>query len=85
MQYSDHLARKTTQHHNARNIPRPVVVPQAVTLRQLTPLVWNAGNNQHAVSNLGLNDIPQARATDMKLGQVDPAFATWHLRDYMVV
>lgn len=84
MQYSDHLAKKTTQYHNAKGIPKPVVVSQAVTLSKLSPMRWAATNNQHAVHNLGLDNIPQTTATDMKLGQVDPSFATWHLRDYMV-
>lgn len=84
MQYSDALAVNQTQHRNASKLGSPITYPKPVAIANLTPLVWNSGNNQHSIHNVKDDSLDLRNATSMKLGQVDPSFATWHLRDYLV-
>lgn len=79
MQYSDHIDNQQRMHRNASNLGVPIARNQAVTIANLSPLNWQAQNNQHWIDNASI-DKPSG-----KMGYGDnPSYATWHLRDYLV-
>ena len=79
MQYSDHVDMRLKQHRNASLLGVPVSRPSAVTLANLSPLNWQAGNYQHSIS---YDSIERASALS-GMGN-NPDYGSWHLRDYMV-
>lgn len=66
-------------HRNARLIGMPASQNPAVTLANLSPLNWQAQNNQHSIDNMSID-----KASGISGFGNNPDYATWHLRDYMV-
>lgn len=79
MQYSDHLDTRIKQHRNASMLGVPMSQSPAVTLANLSPLNWQAGNYQHSINYDSID-----RLSGIAGMGTNPDYASWHLRDYMV-
>lgn len=56
----------------------PIVQNPAITLANLSPLDWQAGNHQASVN------FPIDRAVSIAGMGNNPDYGSWHIRDYMI-